>query len=279
MKNFAFFDDLIRWQAELLNETAPPLIQSVSYGSQFGYPSNEYTSRADVEYMKIDLRGTSVIIASGDYGAGCGFFDNNNEAAQCTMQASYPAFSPYVTSVGATAFIRGASGPERAVYLFQSGGGFSPVHPVPSYQTAAVAEYLASGVVFPPNGFNSSNRMTPDVAALGDEHFMVIDGGNVVPVGGTSASTPTFSAVITLLNDVRLQNGKSSMGFLNPWIYSTWASTKSMGKGTAAFWDVEVGDNVCGGTKKAPCGFTCTTGPDAVTGLGTPNMKTLLKYI
>jgi tripeptidyl-peptidase-1 len=38
-------------------------------------------------------------------------------------------------------------------------------------------------------------------------------------VAGTSASTPTFSAIAALLNDNRLNNGKKPLGFLNPILY------------------------------------------------------------
>ena len=38
--------------------------------------------------------------------------------------------------------------------------------------------------------------------------------------GGTSASAPTFAAVIALVNDALLAAGKPALGFLNPWIYS-----------------------------------------------------------
>ena len=40
-------------------------------------------------------------------------------------------------------------------------------------------------------------------------------------VGGTSASSPTFAGIITLLNDARIAEGMPPLGFLNPLIYST----------------------------------------------------------
>jgi len=36
---------------------------------------------------------------------------------------------------------------------------------------------------------------------------------------GTSASAPIFAGVVTLLNDARLNAGKSPLGFLNPMLY------------------------------------------------------------
>lgn len=50
--------------------------------------------------------------------------------------------------------------------------------------------------------------------------FQVIVGGEVESVGGTSASSPTFAAIVTLLNDARIASGKSPLGFLNPLLYS-----------------------------------------------------------
>ena len=39
-------------------------------------------------------------------------------------------------------------------------------------------------------------------------------------IGGTSASSPTFAAVISQLNDYRLSKKLKPLGFLNPFIYS-----------------------------------------------------------
>lgn len=44
--------------------------------------------------------------------------------------------------------------------------------------------------------------------------------GWTTPVDGTSCSTPTFSAIVALLNDVRFKAGKSPLGFLNPLLYA-----------------------------------------------------------
>lgn len=68
--------------------------------------------------------------------------------------------------------------------------------------------------------FNASGRGFPDVAAQGD-NFAVVVGGSTEAVAGTSASAPTFAAVIALLNDYQISKGKATLGFLNPWLYST----------------------------------------------------------
>ncbi len=40
---------------------------------------------------------------------------------------------------------------------------------------------------------------------------------------GTSCSTPTWGGVVGLLNDVRLQSNKSTLGFLNPYESHMWS--------------------------------------------------------
>merc|ERR1712025_110099 len=81
-------------------------------------------------------------------------------------------------------------------------------------------EIVPKGLPFPPTySFPPTGRAAPDVAALG-EGFQVIQSGNVLSVGGTSASAPTFAAVVSLLNEYQLQNGRKRLGFLNPWLYA-----------------------------------------------------------
>jgi tripeptidyl-peptidase-1 len=46
-------------------------------------------------------------------------------------------------------------------------------------------------------------RATPDVSALG-EGYQVFVGGKAETVGGTSASSPAFASVVSLLNGARL---------------------------------------------------------------------------
>jgi len=272
LKNFNFWQDLMTWTGELDNETNPPYVHSVSYGSQGDYPSDAYRARLNTEFQKLGARGLSIIFASGDSGAGCEGGGFRMKACDCTFFPSFPATCPFVSTIGATRFLSGNSGPEGAVKAFKSGGGFSQYFPTGSFQTAAVASYLSSGVKMPEAcAFNSTGRATPDAAALGDIHFQVVNGGSVIPVGGTSASTPTFSAVITLLNDILLNKQKPVLGYLNTWIYSTAASTPN------AFFDVTDGDNINPGCCRsgAESGFECATGYDPVTGVGTPNFAVL----
>jgi tripeptidyl-peptidase-1 len=214
--------------------------------------------------QKLGSRGLTIIFASGDSGTGCSFCYR--------FDPSFPATSPSLTSVGATEFIA-SSGPvtpgtqEQAVSEFGSGGGFSWTFDRPSYQAAAVNNYLQNHSDVLPARFHwrQAGRGTPDVAALGIGFSVVVSGG-VELIGGTSASAPTFSAVISLLNEQQLLRGRPPLGFLNNWLYQSAAASSS------AFFDVVQGNNADG------CcihGFRATQGWDAVTGLGTPNYRQL----
>ena len=78
---------------------------------------------------------------------------------------------------------------------------------------------LATAKGLPPaSAFPAKGRGTPDVSALG-EGYQVIVGGHVESVGGTSASSPAFAGLVSLLNDARDQKGMKPMGFLNPFLY------------------------------------------------------------
>ncbi len=157
--------------------------------------------------------------------------------------------------------------PEQAVSEFGSGGGFSWTFDRPSYQNAAVGSYLSNHSDVLPAKFHwrPAGRGTPDVAALGIGFSVVVSGG-VELVGGTSASAPTFAAIVSLLNGQQLRNGRPPLGFLNPWLY------QSAARSSQAFYDVTQGNNAHGCCVH---GFPATTGWDAVTGLGTPNYRQL----
>jgi len=92
-------------------------------------------------------------------------------------------------------------------------------------------------------------------------------------VDGTSASSPAFAGLVSLLNDFLLNANKKPLGFLNPLLYQIAASDP------AAFFDITTGNNFC--TRAACCqyGYTAVPGWDPVTGLGSPNFEEILDYL
>jgi tripeptidyl-peptidase I len=192
----------------------------------------------------------------------------------CSFPSSrYLAAADLFYLVGATDLLNDSIyGGERAVAQpnknnskldYYSGGGFSDIFELPAYQEEAVTNYLTTYP--PPYGsevFNDSGnaRGFPDVSSLGLK-LATVYLGETYGIGGTSASAPTVAAIVTLLNEERLQAGKGPIGFLNPTFY----------KHPEAFNDVTEGGNPGCGTD----GFQAQPGWDPVTGLGTPNYPKL----
>ena len=83
----------------------------------------------------------------------------------------------------------------------------------------AVATYLQNAGLPPASSYNATGRAFPDVSAIG-MNFWIYCGGLPTEVGGTSAATPTFAGIISLLNDARLAAGKKQLGFVNPLLYA-----------------------------------------------------------
>lgn len=121
--------------------------------------------------------------------------------------------------------------------------------------------------------FRRDGRATPDLSALG-EGYQVINNGKTKDVGGTSASCPLVAGLVSLLNEHRLQNGKSSLGFLNPLLYK-------MAAAKTGYQDVTIGNNRFSqmSIMKLSEGYSCTEGWDAVTGFGTPNFGQMLDFV
>ena len=150
-----------------------------------------------------------------------------------------------VTSVGGTFNI-----PETAVSF--SGGGFSNYFPTADFQKDAVSAYLSAIGDQNQGLYNASGRGYPDVAAFGANFYIVAD-NYTYGVSGTSCSSPVFASVVSLVNDQLVSAGKSALGWLNPWLYST---------ASAAFTDITEGDNYA--CSNSTTGFNATTGWDPV---------------
>lgn len=67
-------DDILKWAMAMANATDPPQVTSISYGMTEAHVDQflgvGYLKRSDVEFAKLAALGLTVIIASGDTGAG-----------------------------------------------------------------------------------------------------------------------------------------------------------------------------------------------------------------
>ncbi len=152
---------------------------------------------------------------------------------------------------------------EVAAYIFGSGGGFSNYFEMPAYQASAVAAYFADhNPPYNESRYNNTQRVRgyPDVAAASQSFVVGID-GDFISMSGTSASSPTFGAIISVINGERLKMGKGTVGFINPVLYAH----------PEIFDDIVEGNNPGCGTP----GFSAVEGWDPVTGLGAPNYNRL----
>jgi tripeptidyl-peptidase-1 len=264
--------------------------------------------------MKWGTTGRTFVVCSQDEGAPGETNDDCSLDGSLALYPEYPATSAYVLTVGASAISGSGNNigsslkhvydtdktkpvPELAPIcskfncsrgqlsevpsmlqnaIFTTGGGFSQVNAMPTFQQAAVKAYLSSGIALPPSTkFNASNRAYPDISAMGQNVIIVMNGQYLV-TGGTSAATPIVAGVMTLLNNYLLNAGKAPLGFPNPLLYTMAASA-----GANAFNLIESGNNKC--TEGACCKYgylvPSNGGWNPVTGLGTPNYGNMLKYI
>ena len=240
-------EDFLTWIVGQVNTTNSPWVHSVSYGDDESTVDPDYRQRIELELMKFGVSGRSVLVASGDSGVYC---------SGRRYIPSWPASSAYVTAVGGTTSLHKVwSG---------SGGGFSNVSPMPDYQKKVVETYLQSGMAPPGGYFNASGRAYPDMSAF-SVSCSTLNKGRYYPVDGTSCSTPIVAGIVALLNDVRLNNGMKTLGFLNPLLYQV-----LNGEG---FIDVTEGEN---SYDPSFCpGFKSVHGWDPASGWGSPNFGLL----
>ena len=143
------------------------------------------------------------------------------------------------------------------------------------WQSNVVSSYFKSVLSTskaPVPGYNSAGRGYPDISAQGT-NYVVFIGGAPYLVSGTSASAPVVAGMLSLINAARLALGKTSIGWINPTLYTYFRSFTN---------DITIGKNNCLVESAGPCctqGFNAATGWDPATGLGSFNFlafKTLI---
>jgi subtilase family serine protease len=181
--------------------------------------------------------------------------------------AQYPAASPYVIGVGTTTLAIDAQGN----YLGESadpssGGGVSCCELAPTNQLS----FLES---FPDPTVNPQfRRGVPDVAYNGDPasgyaiyDSVAINGSkNWFQIGGSSAATPQWAALLAIVNSSRAEKGKGPLAAGA--LYNAANSSSNLN-----YHDITTGSN-------GSCGALCTAMPgyDYVTGLGSPKADRLI---
>ncbi|RIV23216.1 hypothetical protein D2Q93_07940 [Alicyclobacillaceae bacterium I2511] len=226
----------------LEDTTYHPSVLSISYGdAEATFGAMAVQKWADL-IAQLDAKGVTVCVATGDQGA-YGMHRLNGDPIRHT---DAPATSPAAVAVGGTSLQ--PDGSEMAwTYLGPqnggaTGGGVSNVFCTPEYQTA----------------LKLSTRGIPDVALNADPAtgYQIVFQGQPAVVGGTSVSTPVFAALLTLVNQLRAETGRSPLSGVTQIIYQ---QELSLG-----FRDIVRGNNTFNGV----VGYDAVPGWDACTGWG-----------
>jgi kumamolisin len=256
------------------DKTNNPGVLSVSWG--FAEDADIWTNQAMTQVnetlKEAALLGITVCVAAGDDGSSDAISDGH-------AHADFPSSSPYVLAVGGTTIpVKGGTQPDicwkegdglRADQGGSTGGGVSAVFPRPNWQEGVTIKSVNPGAIL--------GRCVPDIAANADwnasPYLLVVDGG-AQPNGGTSAATPLWASLVTLINGAR--GAGKRIGYLTPLLYQTVSGgVGGPTIGQAGCTDVVSGNNV---TDKIG-GYSATPAYDAVSGWGTPNGAELLKAV
>ena len=243
--------------------------------ASWGYAEDNYiwTEQAMTQINKTmqdaAMLGVTICVAAGDDGSSDAVSDGN-------AHVDFPSSSPYALAVGGTTIPSKSSSAKDTVWFEgdglrsdnggSTGGGVSTMFARPAWQSKISINSVNSGSI--------EGRVVPDIAANADwiksPYLLVVDGssqGN----GGTSAATPLWASLITLINAERGSAGR--VGYLSPLLYATPSGNGSGSTvGTLGCTDVTSGNN---NTDKVG-GYSASAGYDAVSGWGVPNGKSLL---
>ena len=224
---------------------------SISWGQAEDQWTEQGRHAMDQAFRTAAALGVTVMAASGDNGWTDGVTGR-------VAHVDYPASSPHVLACGGTRLEETSDGFAESVWNDHdgnsTGGGVSSYYEVPAWQEGA---RVPASV----NEGGRPGRGVPDVAgdADPDTGYLVGDGVDNRPFGGTSAVAPLWAALVAQLN----QHLGSRVGFLNPLLYEQ--------LDRSVFNDVSKGTNGAYRARRAAW--------DACTGHGTPRGRALLEAL
>ncbi len=222
--------------------------------------SRDWINVVHMYFQDAAIQNVTICVASGDKGTDSKIGDGH-------AHVQYPATDPWVLSVGGTTIgnIKGDSFDEwvwndvfNVSHIGATGGGVSGNFPRPSYQdNAGVPSSLNDGHI---------GRGVPDVAgnASPNSGFPVILAGKPNVGCGTSASTPLWAGLVTVINAAL----GTPVGYINPYIYNF---------NSRGFRQISGPPGPANnGLNKVP-GYPAGKGWNACTGWGSPDGVALLK--
>ena len=201
-------------------------------------------STLDPYFQKMSAQGQNFFAASGD------------SSTWSKSVEAWPADDANVVSVGGTDLVTAsAAGPWKSETAWvDGGGGISPDKiAIPSWQKI-------KGVVTTTNGASKRYRNGPDVSANANFTFYTCADQKAClanDYGGTSFAAPMWAGFVALVNQQLAENGKPTLGFLNPLIYP---------ENVTSSYASDFHDITSGTSGK----YSAVVGYDLVTGWGSP---------
>jgi subtilase family serine protease len=246
--------------------------QVSQFSCSWGWGGGPSTTTDNI-FKQMAAQGQSFFQASGDsdaYTTGA----NSVNGVDNTTLANAPSSCPYITVVGGTTLTTtGPNGSWSSETVWNwgldngsyvgSSGGISSYYSIPDWQTNVSMAF---------NNGSSTNRNLPDVALTGDNIFVDFGDGSSGDYGGTSCATPLWAAMAAMMNEQSLAAGRTTMGFINPALYTLGESTNYID----CFHDITNGNDFSSGS---PNEFNAVTGYDLCTGWGTPAGQNLINAI
>lgn len=210
-------------------------------------------------FKQMAAQGQAMFAASGDSGA---YDDGSN------LGTDDPSSQPFVVGVGGTTLSVNADGSYLKETTWSSGngpghqgggGGISSVWSIPTWQ---------QGLASSNNKASTTMRNVPDISLDADPQtgYAIYFNGKWTVFGGTSCAAPLWAAFWAQVNQQRVLNSQSPLGFPNPHLYQAGASPSF----SSIFHDTTVGTN---GFYPAVAGF------DLATGWGTFIGDKLISYL
>lgn len=214
----------------------------------WGWANNQ--SSIDPIFKEMAAQGQTIFVATGDNGS------------STPGNVTWPSDDAHVTAVGGTVLTtNGPGGSWEAETGWSDSAGMPSKNgiPIPSYQQL-------TGVINSSNGGSNTLRNIPDVAAASVKLYICANGTCKTTGGGTSFAAPQWAGIIAMVNQQRVANGESHIGFLNPTLYSI---------GTGSNFDTDFHDIVSGNNGA----YSAVVGYDLVTGWGSPKAANLINAL
>jgi kumamolisin len=218
---------------------------SKALSTSWGY--NEHFNTEDPIYQEMAAQGQSWFTASGD---------------NVTLQASgpWPEEDANIIAVGGTDLV--TSGPGGT---WVSEPGWADSASGPSVDHSILVEPYQLVYINNKNKGSTQYRNVSDISANADFDMMICDRGSCQGGwGGTSFSSPIWAGFAALMNQYAAQQGKPTVGFLNPTLYTLMQTSPKL------LHDI-IGNN--SGLYPAVKGY------DLVGGLGSPKGLTTIKAV